>query len=39
MCGPYLWDGVANRDTLLALHAEQLASDLATAETETLIGE
>jgi hypothetical protein len=39
MCGPYLWDGVANRDTLLALHAEQLASDLANAESEAVLGE
>ncbi len=39
MCGPYLWDGVANRDTLLAMHADQLANDLATAEAEMVIGE
>ena len=39
MCGPYLWDGVANRDTLLAMHADQLANDLAVAEAKSLIGE
>jgi hypothetical protein len=35
--GPYLWDGVANRDTLLAARAAQLDVQLAEAEADALL--
>ena len=35
--GPYLWDGVANRDALMAARAAQLDVQLAEAEAESLL--
>jgi hypothetical protein len=35
--GPYLWDGVANRDTLMASRAAALSESLAEAEAEDLL--
>lgn len=36
--GPYLWDEVSNRDTLLAARAAQIDAQLAEAEAEQLMG-
>jgi hypothetical protein len=36
--GPYLWDGVANRDTLMAGRAAALSDSLAKAEADALLG-
>lgn len=38
MVGPYLWDGVANRDTLLSAHANQISDELAAGEAEQVVG-
>lgn len=35
--GPYLWDGVADRDALLASRAAALAETMAAAELESLL--
>ena len=35
--GPYLWDGVADRDALMASRAVALAETLAAAEFERLL--
>lgn len=36
--GPYLWDGVSNRDTLLSARAAQINEQLAADEAEQLMG-
>lgn len=36
--GPYLWDGVTNRDTLMAARATALSDSLAEAEAAALLG-
>ncbi len=36
--GPYLWDGITDRDTLLSARAASLAESLAEAEAESIIG-
>lgn len=38
MVGPYLWDGIVNRDSLLTIHAEQISNDLAESEFDKMIG-
>ena len=37
--GPYLWDGVVDRDALMASRAVALAEALAAAELESLLGD
>lgn len=36
--GPYLWDGIADRDALMAVRAEALSESLAAAESAALLG-
>ena len=36
--GPYLWDGVADRDALLTARAAQIDAQLAQAEADALMG-
>ena len=36
--GPYLWDGVTDRDALLSARAASLAESLAAAEAASIIG-
>lgn len=36
--GPYPWDGIADRDSLMATHAAQLSESLAESEAVALLG-
>lgn len=36
--GPYLWDGIADRDELMAVRADALSESLAEAEAAKLLG-
>lgn len=36
--GPYLWDGIADRDALMAVRAAALSESLAAAEAAELLG-
>jgi hypothetical protein len=35
--GPYLWDGMANRETLMAARATEISASLAEAEANALL--
>lgn len=38
MIGPYLWDGIADRDAILSAHASQINEAYAQAEIDALLG-